>query len=487
MATALPPTSSESPFTQAVRLGADPFGYLSELETKLGDTFTLRLPFDRPRVATSDPAAIRQIFALKPDEFSNAKIAFPLNIGRWSLLFLDGDEHRRHRQLMMPHLHGDRLRSYARTMQRITQRELARVRPGDVLELHELLRKVALDVVLECVFGLREGADSRAIGDPAIAWIDGVMRPQTFLVASLVGYTRVRRFLDADVDRRADRRSPALLPWQGWSDAKNRTLAALRERVERARDSEDSGDDVLSLLAHARFEDGTQMEIEAILDELATLLVGGHETTASALTWAVAQLLVNPHTLDAARDELRATFGGAWPDPTRAGELRTLDAIIKESMRLSPIAPAVTRHLVKPQRLGRWDVPADTIVWPCVALAHRRAESFPDPLRFDPARFLGETPSTNVFFPFGGGRRTCIGMAFATFEMRVVLAELLARLDLSLVVPGLPAAEIRGATIAPRKGFQVKVGAVRLPPSSATATSSSASDSSSGSGRSLRG
>lgn len=463
MGTPLPPASTESPFTQAVRLGADPFGYLSELQAKLGDTFTLHLPFDRPRVVTSDPAGIRQIFALKPDEFSNAKTAFPLNIGRWSLLFLDGEEHRKHRQLMTPHLHGDRLRSYARTMQRIAQRELARARPGDLLELHEVLRTVALDVVLECVFGLREGAECREVAEPAIRWIDGVMQPKTFLVSSLVGYTRVRRFLDTDAERRAGRKAPAWLPWQRWSDAKNRALGALRERVERARTTGEAGDDVLSLLALARFEDGSAMEVEAILDELTTLLVGGHETTATSLTWAVAQLLANPRTLDAARDELRATFGGAWPDPTRAGELRYLDAVIKESMRLTPIAPAVTRHLEKPLQLGAWTLPADTIVWPCVALAHRRPDSFPDPMTFDPARFLGETPSTNTFFPFGGGRRTCLGMAFANFEMRIVLAEVLAHLDLSLVEPGLPPAEIRGATIAPRKGFRVKVGAVRRP------------------------
>ena len=459
----LPPGPSELPIVQAMKFGADPYGYLQQCSERFGDSFTLHLPFDPPRVVTSNPALVRQIFALKAEDYEQAQQAFPANIGERSLLFLDGDEHKRDRQLLMPPLHGERLRSYALGIQEITAREAKKLRPGDTLEVHELLQTITLDVVLQCIFGMRLGAESEQVREPLVRWLNGVMQPLTFFAASALKSTRVRAFLDGVASRRRNSSRPALLPWERWADAKNEVIAVLRSKVEHARSHGTEGrEDVLALLATARYEDGTSMEIDGIVDELVTLLIGGHETTANTLTWTLAHLLANRPAHQRVLDELHRVFGGGPVDPTRGQELVYTEAAIKEAMRLTPIAPAVGRHLRRPVELGSWSLEPGTIVWPCVALAHRRADSWPNPEQYRPERFLEDSsPSTNTFFPFGGGRRTCIGVAFATFEMRIVLAELLRRLDLTLAEGAKVEGEFRGITIAPKKEFRVKVGAVR--------------------------
>ena len=198
------------------------------------------------------------------------------------------------------------------------------------------------------------------------------------------------------------------------------------------------------------------MPLDDVVDELVTLLVGGHETTANTLAWTLYHLLAHPAALERARDESRAGAAAA----ARAEGVPFLDAAIKESMRLTPIAPAVSRNLRRPLRLGAYDVPAGTILWPCVYLAHRRPEVWPEPSRFRPERFLERTPAPSEFLPFGGGCRACIGMAFASMEMRVVLAELLARVQLRLVPGARVRPEFRGITIAPSNDLRAVVDGV---------------------------
>lgn len=455
---ALPPGPKDPSFVAGYRFGRDPYAYLEACAKEFGDTFTLPLP-GGPRFVTSDPALVKQIFALKPEDLEQRLNAFPANIGDRSLLFLDGERHGRERQLMMPHLHGERLKGYAQAMQALTSAQIATWSKGSAVRIQAELQNVTLGAILECVFGVAADERSRSLREALLAWIDGVMQPATFFASSTFTAVRVRKFLDDAAERHLEGkvgRLEARMPWSGWAKGKAHVLRHLRDEVARCRrDGKGDRGDILALLAHATYEDGSKMEVDAIVDELVTILVGGHETTATTLAWTLLHLLSRPALLADVRAEIDRVFGGGPIDPARAGELTLVDAAIKEAMRLTPIAPAVTRHLKRPMRLGAYDLPAGAIVWPAVVLTHRRPDLFPDPMRYDPTRFVGGAVPNHHFFPFGGGRRACIGLSFAAFEMRIVLAEILHTADLSMRPGDRVPAELRGITIAPAKGFSL--------------------------------
>lgn len=461
----LPPGPTQPPVVQAIRLGRDPYAFLEDCGRRYGDLFTLRLPGDPPRIVTSDPALVRQIFSLGADDYQQADQSFPINIGDGSLLFLDGERHRRERQLMMPHLHGERLRSYATMMRDVAREVVKRWRPGDTFALHPPLQEITLNVILRCVFGIHDEAEAERLRRPLLTWLGDVMTPAVGLAGMVFNSARVRRFLDAAVVRAAGRGADGgrhYLPWQRLAESKARVDALLRAEVERCR-REGAGDrtDVLALLAGARYEDGAQMEVGHVVDELVTLLVGGHETTATTLSWTLRHALARPDVMAELDAERARVFGGGPLDPTRAGELLYLDACIKEAMRLTPIAVAVSRGLRRPIEMRGYQIPAGTILFPCVYLTHRRADLWPEPEKFRPERFMPTpNPPTNQFFPFGGGRRTCLGMAFAGFEMRIVLAEILASAKLRLAAGPSPDPIFRGVTVAPSESLRVVVDAV---------------------------
>jgi cytochrome P450 len=241
--------------------------------------------------------------------------------------------------------------------------------------------------------------------------------------------------------------------------AKAQVMRLLRDDVERLRrDGVGERTDVLALLSDSRYEDGEPMAVDHIVDELVTLLVGGHETTSNTLAWALTHILPRPDVVTSITGELAKVFGTGPVDPHRAGELRYVEACIKEAMRRSPIAPAAVRPLARPFLLGDHLLPAKTILWPCVYLAHHRSDLWPEPHRYRPERFLeNDSPATNHFFPFGGGRRACLGMAFAGVEMRIVLAEIFSRATLRLVPNKLVRPGFRGITIAPTNGLELEV------------------------------
>lgn len=457
----LPPGPSISSFRQGARFGTNPFAYLEACARDHGDCFTLRLPGDPPRVVCSSPEDVRRIFALEPERYASHDVSIPLNLGERSLLFLDGDKHLADRRLMVPPLHGEHLDGYGRLMQSIVQRSLAEWPRGEPVSFHARMQWITLSVIMGCVFGIDEEQRLSRLRTLTTDWLDGTLTPMVFLISVAVTASRVRRFLDAEVEKSKnlhDRGSRSrFLPWQRLADTKNEIVRILDEEITRARaaGAEDRSD-VLAMLVRARYEDGAPMEQASLIDELLTLLVGGHETTANALCWALMHLLQNPEALRALRAELDAAFPDGKVDPARARKLPTLDACIKESMRLSPIAPAVGRTLTQPLSLSHAEIPTGTIVWPCVYLTHRRADLWPEPERFRPERFLGDAKiSPNQFFPFGGGRRRCTGMVFAGMEMQVVMAELLVHAELRLAEATKPTPMMRGITVSPADGLRV--------------------------------
>lgn len=453
--TSLPQGPRSPSLVQAIRFGRDPTGFLERCTARFGDAFTLRLPNDPPRVVASNPADIKRIFAMRPDAYRSDNQSVHLNLGANSVLFSDGERHRRQRKLMTPVLAGQRLKAYANLMGQIARERFAGWQAGDAFALHPHMQAISLDVFLRCVFGL-EGEARQEQRIRVLAWLDGTMSPQMFATGMLISANRLRGMLDRAVEHvRGTGRRPLL--FGEVAEAKANLLALLSAQIEACRGSSlEERDDILSMLVEARYEDGAPMDDEDILDQLITLLVGGHETTANALSWAVALIVSDPEVLARVRAELHDTFGEGPVDPTRASELHYLDACVKESMRLRPISPAVSRTLTRDLELSSCTVPAGAIVWASIYLAQRREDVWESPLSFDPSRHQERNATHTELFPFGGGARRCLGALFATFEMRIVLAELLHAFDVRSDSP-LPPSTFAGITMSPANGIPVTV------------------------------
>lgn len=458
----LPPGPAAPPIVQALRFARDPFGFLAACAARHGDLFTLRLPGQPPTIVTSSPELARQCLALRPTA-PRRPLPLPANVGEQSLIFLDGEPHQRDRQLMLPHLHGERLRRHAAVMQAIAAATVSTWRPGQVIPVRPAMQGITLDIILRCLFAVDDPARGEALRRPLLTWLDGAFTPPVFVAGLLFTAARTRRFLDRAAERSRGRAlRHHLLPWRRWADAKAALLALLRADIANCRASGAPGrDDVLAMLATARYPDGARMPEQQLLDELVTLLVGGHETTANTLSFTLYRVLQRPEVLAELRAELARVCGDGPLDPRRHGELRYLDACIKESMRLTPILPAISRPVAAPLTLRGYDIPAGCELWLAPSLLHMRPDLWPRPQEFRPERFLAGPPPAGQFYPFGGGHRTCIGVAFATVEMRVVLAELLRRVDGHLSPRTAVRAGVRGSTVAPLGHLELVVERVR--------------------------
>jgi cytochrome P450 len=329
-----------------------------------------------------------------------------------------------------------------------------RLRVGQELDLKLLLHELTLDILIACLFGASNEADAGRLRRGITGWIDRVLSPEAFLAGIAFGPQRVRRFLERSTERGGKSSfSPfEQLPWNRAGRAKADAVDLLRSEVRRCQQHGAGGrTDVLATVATARYEDGAPIEVDHAVDELFTMLVGGHETTANTLAWALRHILASREVRGRIDAEIASLFGDAEPDPTRASDLTYLDACLQESMRRTPIAPAVSRNLLKPLTLEPWTIPAGGIVFPSIYLTHHKRELWSEPYAFRPERFLepGGVPKEQ-FFPFGGGRRTCIGMAFAYFEMRIVLLRMFTRVELELRTTSLQSV-FRGMTAVPKE------------------------------------
>jgi cytochrome P450 len=363
---------------------------------RYGDMFTLRLVSEPPWVMVSHPDAVKEIFTGPPELLhagEGKQILVPA-LGTNSVLLLDGEAHRQQRRLLMPPFRGNHLTSYAESMTAVTKAEIARWPRRTPVRLHPLMQTLTLEIILRTVFGLSEGTrlDAlRAAMTRIFVRTTGVAT-QLFLVA--LGPRRIRATLTRRLLRGVDRLLYAEI-------AERRRAGHIGERA-----------DVLSALLAARHEDGMPMSDVEIRDELMTLLLAGHETTATALSWAVERLVRHPAHHARLKDELAS------------GQTEFLAAVVKETLRLRPVISLVSRRLKAPMRINGVQLPAGVDVVPSIYLMHRRPEIYPEPERFSPERFIGKRTGTYTYIPFGGGIRRCLGEAFAENEMRVVLAAL---------------------------------------------------------------
>jgi cytochrome P450 len=445
----LPPGPSS--IRTIVRWLATPLPYLDELAGRYGNVFSLTLPALAPRlVVFSDPSAIRELFAGDPSVFKGgeANVVLRAIVGDNSLLVLDGDRHLRERRLMLPPFHGERMKAYGEAMREVTNREIDRWPIGRVFPVHASTQAITLGVIIRTIFGV-DG------NDPSVVVLrDALLRWLTLLTsrvgtAFLLMTPPVRAI---QLQQMATRGLGKLLPWAPIVRAQLETDRLVRDVIAaRRRAGTDGRTDILSMLIDARDESGGAMTDDELRDEMLTLLIAGHETTATAIAWVLHHLLENPHWLARVRAEVREV------GPTEVAKLVLLEAAIKEALRLTPIVPFVGRLLGAPTTICGVDMPAGTGVVACIYLVHRRADLYPDPLRFDPSRFLGTKVDPATYFPFGGGVRRCLGMAFANYEMKIVLANILARVDLA-PAPGKKVRPTRRAvTFAPSGGMPILV------------------------------
>jgi cytochrome P450 len=420
-----------------------PIPFMRACARRYGDCFTLRLPNNPPIVFFSDPEGIKEIFTGDPEKLpagESRAILRPL-VGQYSLLLLDGARHRQQRKLMMPPFHGERMHAYGEVMRTVTDRIIDRWPSGQPFPLQPEMQAITLDVILRTVFGIDEGAALTQLRDrltellilstnPLRLALSQFPRLQ-FLFRSVTNPQRLQELLQ-EVDR------------------------LLYAQIAQRRAADHSGrDDVLSMLIEARDEAGQQMSDIELRDELITLLVAGHETTATSLAWAFHWILQRPDVQDKLHAELREAGEAGKIPPQQIAKLEYLDAVIKETQRLLPIIPLVPRVLHEPMRLGGRDLPAGVVVAPCTYLTHHRPDLWPNPDQFDPDRFLGRRLSPYEFFPFGGGIRFCLGAAFAIYEMKIVLAQVLSRVALR-PAPGRTVRVVRrGVTFAPSAGMPV--------------------------------
>jgi cytochrome P450 family 135 len=402
--------------------------FLEQSRARFGRMFTIQIAYEGDWVVISDPELVKQVFTGDPRIFhagEGNQILRPV-LGENSVLVLDEKKHIEQRKLLLPPFHGERMQAYREKMAEIASREIESWPAGTPYKLRPRMQAITLEIVIETVFGVHGGERMAPLRDALREFLDLTTNPRVLLPVLMVGPDRVNRI---PAFRRRVERVDRLLAEEM---AERRAAADLAER-----------DDVLSMLLAARHEDGSPMSDAEIRDELLTLLVAGHETTATALSWAMERLARHPEKLERLRDEVDA------------GDDAYLTATIQETLRLRPVIVIVLRKLTEPVELGGYELPAGASAVPCIHLIHRDPEIYPEPDRFLPERFLDNPPGTYTWIPFGGGIRRCLGAAFAQFEMAVVLRELVRRREVQPARPRPERPFRRAITETPRHDAEV--------------------------------
>jgi cytochrome P450 len=420
----LPPGPRLPAPAQTVAWIVRPTTLMEQCRRRFGDVFTLRLAMG-DLVFVCDPDDIKRIFTAPPElaHAGEANVFLGPVVGSESILLLDEERHLRQRRLMLPPFHGERMQRYADVMAEVAEREIARWPVGEPFAIWPRMQAVTLEVIMRAVFGVQEGARLDELRTALRRMLHWTTRRWRLFMVAVLGPERLQ-------SHRAT----------GFAAAREPVDALLFDEIRRRRDEPglSERDDILSLLLAARDEDGRPMGDVELRDELMTLLVAGHETTATALSWTVERLLRHPAALERARED----------DDY-------LEAAIKETLRLRPILPLVARVLKAPFEVGGRRLPEGSVVAPCIYLTHRRADVYPEPEAFRPERFLDSSPGTYEWIPFGGGIRRCLGASFALFEMRMVLRAVLARSELRPAEAESEPIRRRAVTFAPGRGARV--------------------------------
>jgi cytochrome P450 family 135 len=402
--------------------------FLEACRRRYGNAVTFSTVFDSRFVMLFDPTLVKEVFQGSGEQLHAGEANALLGpvLGERSVLLLDGAEHLRHRRLMLPPFHGRRMQGYADVIRESTDTEIESWPVGEPFALLGSMQALTLRVILRAVFGYQPGAAEEQLRDRLREMIEPLTRPRGLLLMLTLG-----RF---GGERRVAQR---------FETSRRAVDEILYAEIARRRGEPDLADrdDVFSTLLLAEDERGERLTDREVRDELVTLLLAGHETTATGLAWAFDLLLHTPPVLERALER-----GDAY-----------LDAVVKESLRIRPVIPGVGRVVRgEPFALNGYVIPSGVEINPSIRMIHRRADLYPEPRAFRPERFLAaDAPDTYTWLPFGGGTRRCLGASFALMEMRTVLRRVLQRAALRPADPELEKIQFRAITLAPRKGVRV--------------------------------
>jgi cytochrome P450 len=444
----VPQVPSRLKLIQLIRWIKDPLNYLEKCTKKYGDIFTLNLMGFEPFVIVGHPEGVKEIFAADSKQFDSGRgnniVSFL--VGENSLILLDGDRHKQHRKLLMPPFHGEKVNAYGKAICQITEQKLSNLASNKSFLARNAMQDITLEVILQVVFGLREGDRYQKIKPLLASVLDVTGSP---LRASFIFFP----FLQQDWG--------VWSPWGRMLRQKQQIYDLLQAEIEERRSREITGNDVLSLMLLACDEDGQKMTDAELKDEMMTLLIAGHETTATALAWAFYWLGKLPDITEKLQRELDTLEDPT--DPIAISRLPYLTAVCQETLRLYPILMIAFPRIAKqPIDIMGHHFEPDTILFPSIYLIHQREDIYPEPKKFKPERFLDRSFTNYEYFPFGGSNRRCLGYALAMLEMKLVLATVLSRYQLILLEKKPIEPQRRGLTIAPTGGVKVKLEARQI-------------------------
>jgi cytochrome P450 len=442
----LPAGSRLPSLLQTLAIVAQPIDFLESCARQYGDTFTLRvLGINSPPVVFfSHPQAIQAIFTTLSDSLELGKVThiFRPLVGNQSLIMQEGARHQRQRQLLMPALHREQLYSQGDLITQLARERIAHWQIGDAIAIRQEMAEISLQVILQVVFGLVPGERYERLRTLLSHLLEAITSP---LYSTQFFFPPLQQNLGQ---------------WSPWGDFLQRQSEIdgliYAEIQERRTQDLSHRTDILSVLMSARDEQGDRMGDQELRDQLMTLLLLGHETTASGLTWAFYWLYQYPTCLERLQNELSTL--GSTPDPVAVSQLPYLTAVCKEALRVYPIALISQPRKVKQTiDLEGYTYEPGSILVPCIYLAHRRAATYQNADWFQPERFLEQKFSPYEFFPFGGGNRSCIGMALSLFEMKLVLATVLSCYELQTNSTRSVRPSRRGITFVPPDEFRLTV------------------------------
>jgi len=412
--------------------------FINACRRRYGDAVTFGTLFDSRFVMVFHPALIKEVFQGPPEQLraGEANVMLGPIVGERSVLLLDGAQHLRHRRLMGGPFHGRRMQAHADAMLRSTDLEIDSWPVGEPFSLLPTMQSLTLRVILRAVFGYEPGAEEEELRRRLRAMLEPLSGPRAMMLLAALPFMRGDR-------------AAATGRFEAARRAVDEILYAEIARRRAAPEALDQRDDIFSALLLAEDEDGQRLSDREVRDELVTLLLAGHETTATGLAWCFDLLLHNRAVLDRARQ----------------GEERYLDAVVKEALRIRPVIPGVGRVVRgEPFRLNGYEIPPGVEINPSIRLIHRREDLYPDARAFRPERFLVENPpDTYTWIPFGGGTRRCLGASFALMEMRLVVGRVLSRCALRAADPKPAKVQFRGITLAPKDGVRVVQTSVPAP------------------------
>ncbi|OBF48742.1 cytochrome P450 [Mycolicibacterium monacense] len=435
---ALPPGPRLPPSVQTVLLMRSWSRFVAACRRRYGPVFTLRISSIGTMVYLADPADIKTVFAGDPRVYHAGEANAMLRglLGDTSVLVIDDDVHRDRRRLMMAPFHREAVARQVEVMTEIAADNVSRWPVGEVFPVAPKMSEITLEVILRTVIGASDPARLAALR----AIMPKLLQVTPWTTPALA--------------------NPGLQRLPLWRSLRERIEEADRllyaEIAERRADPELRWrTDVLAMLVRSAGEDGRTMTDRELRDQLMTLLVAGHDTTATGLSWALERLTRHPAVLTAA---VRAADRSAAGDPS--GD-EYLDAVVKEALRIRPVVFDVGRVLTEPTEVAGYRLPAGVMVVPGIGLVHDDPAVYPEPDRFDPDRMLGASLTPTTWLPFGGGNRRCLGATFAMVEMRVVLREILRRAELCTTTAPGERRRVKHVIMVPARGARVRVRAMR--------------------------